>query len=197
MTAFGPDPQPLDSVSSVAAPGGGSVTFSSPLDHRTIGEGWATWSNGYTGDVYVMTGTTVTLTMPSGTLAFSLYVEPDHFADFNVTATAQDGTTSGPVVVNGSSGAKYFGFYTTSSATPIASVTVSTTDTQFAIGEFGIDQAPSATSSSTTASQPETTTTSAASSSTSTTTSTPTSTPTPTPTPTPTSTPAPPAPPAS
>jgi hypothetical protein len=151
MTAFGADPQPPGMVSSVAAPGGGSVTFSSPLNHTTVGSGWATWSNGYTGDVYVISGTSpVTLTMPSNTYAFSLYAEPDHYHVFTVTATTQDGTTSGAVPVNGYHGAQYFGFYTTSSASPILSVTVSTTDTSMAIGEFEIDQGPSVASTATT-----------------------------------------------
>ena len=37
--------------------------------------------------------------LPAGTKAFYLYAETDNFADFTVTATAQDGTTSGPVTV--------------------------------------------------------------------------------------------------
>jgi hypothetical protein len=55
-----------------------------------------------------------------------------------VEATAQDGTSSGPVQVQGNSGAKYFGFYGTGNA-EIATVTVTTTDaTGLGIGEFGI-----------------------------------------------------------
>ena len=32
-----------------ASPNGGSVGFSVPLTHNEIGNGWATWSHGYTG----------------------------------------------------------------------------------------------------------------------------------------------------
>ena len=181
MTAFGSDPQPLHTnVLSVAAPGGGSVTFSSPLEHETVGNGWATWSNNYTGDVYVISGTSpVTLTMPSATLAFYLYAEPDQYSpSFNVTATTQDGTSSGSVAVYGYKGATYFGFYTTSSSDPIVTVTVSGTDTYTAIGEFGIDQARQAASSSSTVTATSPTTTPTSPTTTTPTTTTPTTTPT-------------------
>ena len=57
---------------------------------------------------------------------------------FDVQATAQDGTTSGPIQVEGESGAQYFGFYSTG-ASNLASITVTTTDTTgLAVGEFGI-----------------------------------------------------------
>jgi hypothetical protein len=140
MTAFGPDPQPVNEgpvVTSVNGPTG-TVSFSPPLTHSTVGNGWATWSHGYTGDVYWTTGSTITMTLPEGTRAFYFYAEPNTFDVFEVTATAQDGTTSGPIQVQGNSGAKYFGFYAT--GTPnIESIAVTTTDTTgFAVGEFGI-----------------------------------------------------------
>lgn len=138
MQAFGTDPQPVGSdVSSVAGPTG-SITFNPELEHDQVGNGWATWSNGYTGDVYA-TGDaeSVTVGLPANTSAFYLYAEPDEFATFTVTATAQDGTSSGPVNVNGEAGAAYFGFYGTGGAT-ISSVTVTTAGDDFAIGEFGI-----------------------------------------------------------
>jgi hypothetical protein len=139
MTAFGPDPQPVNQgpvVTSVNDPAG-TVSFSPPLNHSTVGNGWATWSHGYTGDVYWTTGSTITMTLPAGTRAFYFYAEPNTFDVFDVTATAQDGTTSGPIQVQGNSGAKYFGFYAT--GTPnIESITVTTTDTTLAVGEFGI-----------------------------------------------------------
>jgi hypothetical protein len=140
MTAFGPDPQPINQgpvVTSVNDPAG-TVSFSPPLNHSTVGNGWDTWSHGYTGDVYWTTGSTITMTLPAGTRAFYFYAEPNTFAVFDVTATAQDGTTSGPIQVQGNSGATYFGFYAT--GTPnIESITVTTTDTTgLGVGEFGI-----------------------------------------------------------
>jgi hypothetical protein len=118
----------------------GTIAFSQPLNHSTVGNGWATWSNGYTGDVYWNAdGSAITITLPAGTNAFYLYAEPNQFAMFNVQATAQDGTTSGPVQVNGLGGAQYFGFYGTGGA-KIATITITTNDTTgLAVGEFGIN----------------------------------------------------------
>jgi hypothetical protein len=140
MTPFAADPQStFTNVSGVAAPTGGTVGFSPSLEHLTVGGGWATWSNGYTGDVYWNQGQGDTaLSMPTGpgTTAFYFYAEPDAFASLDITATAQDGTTT-TVSVNGDGGAQYFGFYGTG-GDMIASITVSGADGDFAVGEFGI-----------------------------------------------------------
>ena len=115
MTPFADDTRPVfDDVSSVPAPTGGVVGFSPDLNHREIGNGWATWSHGYTGDVYYTNGaTSATMTLPAGTKAFYFYAEPNPFAVFEITATTNSGTTSGPIPVDGAGGATYFGFYTT------------------------------------------------------------------------------------
>jgi hypothetical protein len=152
MTPFGPDPQPLcpdegSSVTSVTDPAG-TITFSQTVQHdQATGPCWATWSHGYTGDVYDTIGsvdpTSVTITLPAGTRAFYLYAEPNVFDVFEITATAQDGTTS-TIPVQGDSGAQYFGFYATGTLN-LALITVSTTADAggFAVGEFGIaTQAP-------------------------------------------------------
>ena len=153
MTPFGTDTQPScgaagSSVTGVGDPAG-LISFDEALDHDTVVNGdtgcWQTWSNGYTGDVYSTfdagNTTQVTIGLPSGTQAFYFYAEPNVFADFVITATAQNGTTSGPVTVNGYHGASYFGFYGINGAT-LSSITVSETDTSgFAIGEFGISPA--------------------------------------------------------
>jgi hypothetical protein len=141
MTRFGADPQPLNTgpvVTSVNDPAG-TIGFSPALNHSRVGNGWATWSHGYTGDVYwTGAGSTITITLPSGTAAFYLYAEPNTRSPFNVTATAQDGTTSGPVVVDGNGGARYFGFYGIGGAN-LASITITTDDTAgLGVGEFGI-----------------------------------------------------------
>jgi hypothetical protein len=117
-----------------------SLLFSGPLNHRRIGAGWATWSHGYNGDVYVSSGTTITLTLPANTRAFYLYVEGNNFAPANITATANDGSTSGPVPVVGNAGARYYGFYTNNSACLLTTIRidVAVNAAGFAIGEFGI-----------------------------------------------------------
>jgi hypothetical protein len=136
MTRFGLDPQDIGTVSGVTDPAG-RLEFPGGLDHELVGLGWATWSNDYQGDVYVSDDSdTATVNLPSGTHAFYLYAEPNVFADFNVTATTSDGTSSGPVTVYGDSGATFFGFYATGSRT-ISQITVSADDL-VAIGEFGI-----------------------------------------------------------
>jgi hypothetical protein len=141
MTPFGTDPQPTyQKVTGVTAPAG-QITFSGTLEHLTVGSGWATWSNRYTGDVYATYSSTtpdsVTVTLPPNTFAFYLYTEPNPFAVIDITATTDDGTTSGAIPVNGNAGAQYFGFYTNGS-TAIHTITVSSS-TDFAIGEFGIN----------------------------------------------------------
>jgi len=141
MTAFGTDSQAAGGtlVAGVNDPAG-NISFSPSLYHYTVGAGWATWSNGYTGDVYDLgrdSGGSVTVTLPAGTDAFYLYAEPNPFAVIDITATTNDGTTSGSIPVQGDAGAQYFGFYTDGSAS-ISSVTVSSSQ-DFAIGEFGIN----------------------------------------------------------
>lgn len=139
MVPFGADSQALGiSVPGVTDPAG-AISFAPALTHASVGNGWATWSHGYTGDVYWTTGTQATITLPPGTKAFYLYAEPNQFQLLSVEAVAQDGTTSGPVNVQGNSGAQYFGFYGTGDKT-LASITVTTADpTGFGIGEFGIN----------------------------------------------------------
>ena len=107
MHPFAADPQPDGTVSGASGPTG-RVTFAPALNHEQVSpDGWQTWSNGYAGDVYA-TGSaeSVTITLPVDTAAFYLYAEPDTFATFSVTATAQDGTSSGPVGVDGQGGAQ-------------------------------------------------------------------------------------------
>src|SRR5439155_3333037 len=136
MTPFDLDPRPYDYVSTVAGPTG-DVAFAPPLYHVRVGDGWNTWSNGYTGDVYeTHPGLTAELTLPPGTTAFYFYAEPNPYAVFEITAVAQDGTTSGPIAVDGYYGAQYYGFYSLGGGS-IASIVVSST-IDFAVGEFGI-----------------------------------------------------------
>ncbi len=146
MTGFGTDSQPScgavgSSVTGVTGPTG-AISFDQAVNHDIAGLCWATWSHGYAGDVYGTEASTdvssVTITLPAGTPAFYLYAEPNSFADLTITATSADGTTSGPVTVNGNAGAKYFGFYGVGGAT-LTSITVTSDDANgFAVGEFGI-----------------------------------------------------------
>jgi len=140
ITEFGPDAQPLDELTSGVDGPAGEVDFAPDLEHLRVGDGWTTWSNGYTGDVYFSdngdVATSITLTLPVGTKAFYLYAEPADFADFTVQAVAQNGTSSGPVTVNGDARARYFGFYAVNGYR-LQTITISCSE-DFAIGEFGI-----------------------------------------------------------
>src|SRR6266487_5819877 len=87
------------------------------------------------------------MTLPSGTGAFYFYAEPNAFSTFTVQAVAQDGTTSGPVSVDGAGGARYLGFYGTGGA-QVKTITVTTAAAAegFAVGEFGVAKRISFTS---------------------------------------------------
>lgn len=131
------------------APYTGNLGFTPDLDHRKIGTGWATWSHGYDGSVY-FTGTGVnsmTFILPPETRAFYFYAQPNIFSVFNIEAIGEAGSrssvSSGPIPVDGSGGAKYFGFYT-DGFEEISQIVV-TADAGadgFAVGEFGIFVGP-------------------------------------------------------
>jgi hypothetical protein len=143
MTQFTDDVRPVyQNVTTDASPLGGSLGFSTALRHLEIGSSWATWSNGYKGDVYFLNGhSTLTLTLPDFTTAFYFYAEPNDFASHRISASS--GSTTLTEQVRGQSGAEFFGFYATGSAV-ITSITISSNDfSGFAIGEFGIAKAAS------------------------------------------------------
>jgi hypothetical protein len=140
LTPFAADSRPtFDDVTTVPGPTG-DLGLSPAANHRRIGDGWATWSHGYTGDVYFVSGVSVLLTLPPATGAFYFYAEPNQFGTFTFEAIADDGTTSGPIAVLGSSGAQFFGFYVEEgSDAMIVAISVTTDDSSgFAVGEFGI-----------------------------------------------------------
>lgn len=154
MQAFPADPTPEGTYESQVNGPTGPVTFGSALQHDVVGSYWATWSNGYTGDVYendtvLPNGNLeVTVTLPPGTGAFYAYAEPNIFQDFSMSATAKNGPGSGPITVYGDAGAQYFGFYATCGHT-LSSITYTDSggDSAMAIGEFGIAPASSCQSS--------------------------------------------------
>lgn len=108
-------PQPLFSSLSTLSTPLGNLNFSPLVSKRKIGQGWGTWSHGYTGDVYFNQGwTTTTITLPAGVTAFDFYLEPNAFNLFNIAVTAinQGQTTTLSQRISGNGDAKYFGFYT-------------------------------------------------------------------------------------
>jgi len=139
MTPFLCDPQPLyHHVTSVASPLGGVVEFSIPLDHYRVGQGWATWSNGYTGDVYSTDWhSSVTMNLPDQTEAFYFYAEPNPWGQYTIVATAQDGTQI-TQSVNAYAKAAYYGFYGTDGSYITSIAVAAPCHIGFGIGEFGI-----------------------------------------------------------
>jgi hypothetical protein len=137
MTPFGPDPRPtLTDVTTIDTPLGDVITFDRSVNHRVIGSGWASWSHGYTGDVYYTNGSfEVTITLPDFASGFYFYVEPNPFVPHPFEATA--GGVTAMYEADGSGGAAYCGFY--GSDLPGGDIrVVCTGGVDFAIGEFGI-----------------------------------------------------------
>jgi hypothetical protein len=118
----------------------GNVTLTPAHMNLFIGSGWATWSHGYSGEVFWTQGaTSATVTMPAGVGAFDCYLEPNPFSinSFTVTGTASDASTVGiTVTADGASGASHFGFYTTNGCC-LTSVTI-TGAVDWAIGELRV-----------------------------------------------------------
>ena len=146
MTAFGADARTEGNLVSNVPDPAGTIGFTPSLTHEVVGSTWIGWGpNSYAGSVYLSAPgvTTTTISLPAGTVGFYFYALQNAFGVLNITATAQDGTSSGPISVtsNASGVAQYFGVYTTGSS-PLAKITVSApAATQgVAIGQFGIAQ---------------------------------------------------------
>jgi hypothetical protein len=124
----------------------GNLTTSLQVRKLTSESSWAAvWgAHGYMGPVFSTGNDTFTLYLPPFAGAFYLYVEPGNLGTFSITATANNGTTSGPVMVTTPAGATGFGFYTTEYNEYIASisVTVDALSDGLGVAEFGIAQAP-------------------------------------------------------
>ncbi len=143
MIPFGDDTRSTGTiVSSIDGSQGspfGAISFSPDVSKRSIGDGWGTWSHGYTGDVYWTQGAlSVTITLAPDTGAFYFYAEPNPFGVF--TITAQSGDASLSIGVEGNSGANGWGFYS-DDFSALTSITISS-DIDFAVGEFGVARVP-------------------------------------------------------
>jgi len=107
---------PYETVSSIDVPEyGGSIDFDSPHSLRHIGYGWATWSHGYTGEVFYNNGLYFTgydLNLKN-VFAFDAYIEPN--AGYTMSYVTAFGCNGGEAAVefaaHWSAGAKHFGFY--------------------------------------------------------------------------------------
>ncbi|MFI4917466.1 MAG: GC-type dockerin domain-anchored protein [Phycisphaerales bacterium JB060] len=129
-------------VTSANVGGGRTVDFSTSMSLRRIGDGWATWSHGYTGPVYFTPNDRMTMRFDSGEVgAFIVYVEPNQFGEFSFEITGRDASGSSVAYnanIVGDAGAMGFGFSAPAGG-HITSVRVLNTDGNsggFAVGEF-------------------------------------------------------------
>jgi hypothetical protein len=117
------------------------TTASFPVQKRTVGDGWASWSHGYTGPVFYTVPVVPPLMLTiAPAKAFYVYVEPAAGRSFAVSVVTNAGGSSGPVPVDASGGATGFGFYTTAGES-ITSVTIDVDDPNaqgFAFAELGL-----------------------------------------------------------
>lgn len=120
-----------------AGPGTG-VQFSIPMSHRKIGQGWGSWSHGYTGDVYYTNGATaVTMTLVPPMPGFRFYAESNPFGlwDITTTATGSGGEVkSSTQTIEGLSGAG--GFDCSCAPGSLITTVAVSAPVDFAVGEF-------------------------------------------------------------
>lgn len=110
------------------------TTTSFPVQKRTVGDGWTSWSHGYAGPVFYTVPISPPLVLTvAPAKAFYVYVEPAAFGSpFAVTVATNGGGASGPVFVDAAGGATGFAFYTTAGE----SITAVTIDADFNAGGF-------------------------------------------------------------
>jgi hypothetical protein len=112
---------------------GGPTISGGTLNVRTIGNGWATWCCGYTGQVLYEVGNTYTGTLGSSVTGLGMFIEPNNQGLFNVTLNLSDGSTLSQTV-NGSGGADFFGWV--GPGVTSFTVTAAPAAAGFAMGDF-------------------------------------------------------------
>jgi hypothetical protein len=137
----------LDFTSVTTIPGSpvpGFLTVTPAATKLTVPFTWGTWSHGYAGPVFYESATSATMQLPPLTKAFYFYVEPNSFNTFEITATTDDGTTSGPIFVSGFFGANGYAFFSPAVQSIVTVTVVTDPDAGgLALGEFGINASPS------------------------------------------------------
>ena len=119
-----------------------TVEFSDTMTLHRIGDGWETWSHGYTGPVYATDDDSVRLSFDDGEVgAFILYVEPNRFGEFRFEIRGFDSSgrfSNFSTDVEGFEGAQGFGFSAPAGGhiTQVRVVNVDGNAGGFAVGEF-------------------------------------------------------------
>lgn len=120
-------------VSGATLADGTVLGFAQNLQVASIGNGWATWCCGYTGQVLesYSTGTLTTETWTiSPVSAFGMYIEPDVFETLDITLTLSSGSHVTEAVA-GEGGAEFFGWV----GSDVTGITISSSS-DFAEGDF-------------------------------------------------------------
>ena len=133
-----PEYSVLSAGSLLTLPYSQSLSFDSDLMGLQVPSSWATWSGGNTPAVLYTDGaSSVTGTFGAGGVrSFGLEMEPNTFSAFDMTLLLSDGTFL-TQSIEGASGAGFFGF---TSDIDIVSMTLSTTDSDFAFGRLVIGE---------------------------------------------------------
>ncbi|MBM3844098.1 MAG: hypothetical protein FJ397_12700 [Verrucomicrobia bacterium] len=140
-------------VDTVDFPGGRQAVFDGKLELMRIGQGRATWSHGYGGDVLywdeLRSGrSTVTLSLPAGTRVFSFFLEPNFFGSASFGVMGSNGVESilfDGWAVEGEGGAQGLAFGVRSGTPDLVSVTftgLNTIPDGFGFGELALNGAP-------------------------------------------------------
>lgn len=132
------DPRPVGTE----VPGTSSpleIGFDRPTTVLGIGQGWTSWSHGFSGSVYYAPGTELVLVPPPQTVALGLTIQPNLMGIFSFQVTADGRSTS--VEINGDGGAQFVGFWSDNQAEPLRYLRiwdVKGTAEGFAIAELAI-----------------------------------------------------------
>jgi len=152
MIPFPEDPRRADFTPVTSVPGPtGDILFSRTGYHDRVGDDWPLWGHEYRGDVYHFRGnavpyggtfeTSVTITLPAGTIAFYMNVNTE-LARPGAVAHVTTGASAAAAEVRPLKGMDSVLVTIYSLDEPLDSVTVTVSGPSLAIGEFGICGAP-------------------------------------------------------
>ncbi|MBO1073873.1 PEP-CTERM sorting domain-containing protein [Roseomonas marmotae] len=96
-------------TSSLSLLGNTALGFSAPVQKRTVGTSWSSWSGGYTGTVFAYFGDTLSVNLGADLTGFGLEIEPNAFGIYVVDVLLDDGTKISQSI-DGMGGAKFFGW---------------------------------------------------------------------------------------
>lgn len=144
-----PDPTAVGAAVTSVGAGAELVSFDNPLIHYRVGDGWSSWSHGFSGSVYWFDQLglgvdTLTLLLPAETRAVQLYVQPNFLGTQSIGLSAANGGAAqyfGAYPLEGNGGAGGFGFYVAPGSPALSAITLhglGTFPDGFAVGELGL-----------------------------------------------------------